>query len=153
MVRIETDRSFVVADIPGLIEGAARGAGLGIQFLRHLQRTRLLVHVVEVAESGAAMPPEEAVRTIDSELRTYSDGLSARPRWLALNKLDLLPRDQWDDAVDSLVKASDWNGPRVRNQRGDGRRRRGVGPFGNGLSGAGIGSCVKTASCVDMASK
>lgn len=111
VVRIEADRSFVVADIPGLIEGAARGAGLGIQFLRHLQRTLLLVHIVEVADSGAAMDPEEAVRTIDSELRTYSEGLSARPRWLAVNKLDLLPRDQWDNTVESLVKASDWNGP------------------------------------------
>ena len=111
VVGIEADRSFVVADIPGLIEGAAQGAGLGIQFLRHLQRTRLLVHVVEVAESGAAMAPEEAVRTIESELESYSESLSARPRWLAVNKLDLLPADQWDDAVDSLVTALDWNGP------------------------------------------
>ncbi|MCZ0953760.1 MAG: 50S ribosome-binding GTPase, partial [Rhodospirillaceae bacterium] len=111
VVRIEADRSFVVADIPGLIEGAAQGAGLGIQFLRHLQRTRLLVHVVEVAESGVATTPEDAVRTIESELESYSESLSARPRWLAVNKLDLLPGDQWDNAVDSLVTALEWKGP------------------------------------------
>ncbi len=111
VVSVEADRSFVVADIPGLIEGAAQGAGLGIQFLRHLQRTRLLVHVVEVAEAGAAMAPEEAVRTIESELESYSESLSARPRWLTVNKLDLLPRDQWDNTVDSLVTALDWKGP------------------------------------------
>ena len=111
VVRVEADRSFVIADIPGLIEGAAQGAGLGIQFLRHLQRTRLLVHVVEVAESGGAMAPEEAVRTIESELESYSDDLAARPRWLAVNKLDLLPRDQWDNVVDSLSAALDWEGP------------------------------------------
>lgn len=111
VVRIEADRSFVVADVPGLIEGAAQGAGLGIQFLRHLQRTRLLVHVVEVAESGAATTPEDAVRTIESELESYSEILSARPRWLAVNKLDLLPGDRWDNAVESLVTALDWKGP------------------------------------------
>ena len=111
VVRIEADRSFVVADVPGLIEGAAQGAGLGIQFLRHLQRTRLLVHVVEVAESGAATTPEDAVRTIQSELESYSESLSARPRWLAINKLDLVQRDQWDNAVETLVKTLDWNGP------------------------------------------
>ena len=111
VIRIEADRSFVVADVPGLIEGAAQGAGLGIQFLRHLQRTRLLVHVVEVAESGAATTPEDAVRTIQSELESYSESLSARPRWLAINKLDLVQRDQWDNAVETLVKTLDWNGP------------------------------------------
>ena len=111
VVGIEADRSFVVADVPGLIEGAARGAGLGIQFLRHLQRTRLLVHVVEVADSGAVMAPEDAVRTIESELEFYSESLSARPRWLAVNKLDLLPEDQWDTTVETLVKTLGWNGP------------------------------------------
>ena len=111
VVRIQADRSFVVADVPGLIEGAAQGAGLGIRFLRHLQRTRLLVHVVEVVESGTATTPEDAVRTIESELESYSESLSARPRWLAVNKLDLLPGDQWDNAVESLVTALDWKGP------------------------------------------
>ena len=111
VVSIEADRSFVVADIPGLIEGAAQGAGLGIQFLRHLQRTRLLVHVVEVAESGGGVDPVAAFRAIESELATYSENLAARPRWLAVNKLDLLPRARWDEVVESLVEALDWNGP------------------------------------------
>ena len=111
VVRIEADRSFVVADIPGLIEGAAQGAGLGIQFLRHLQRTRLLVHVVEVEESGGGVDPVAAFRAIESELATYSENLPSRPRWLAVNKLDLLPRARWDEVVESLVKALDWNGP------------------------------------------
>ena len=111
VVRIEADRSFVVADIPGLIEGAAQGAGLGIQFLRHLQRTRLLVHVVEVEESGGGVDPVAAFRAIESELATYSENLPLRPRWLAVNKLDLLPRARWDEVVESLVKALDWNGP------------------------------------------
>ena len=111
VVRIEADRSFVVADIPGLIEGAAQGAGLGIQFLRHLQRTKLLVHVVEVEESGGGVDPVAAFRAIESELATYSENLPLRPRWLAVNKLDLLPRARWDEVVESLVKALDWNGP------------------------------------------
>ena len=111
VVRIEADRSFVVADIPGLIEGAAQGAGLGIQFLRHLQRTRLLVHVVEVEESGGGVDPVAAFRAIETELATYSENLPSRPRWLAVNKLDLLPRARWDEVVESLVKALDWTGP------------------------------------------
>ena len=111
VVSIEADRSFVIADIPGLIEGAAQGAGLGIQFLRHLQRTRLLVHVVEVTESGGNTVPAAAIRAIESELADYSEELAAKPRWLAINKLDLLPRDQWENAVDSLVKALGWSGP------------------------------------------
>ena len=111
VVRIEVDRSFVIADIPGLIEGAAQGAGLGIQFLRHLQRTRLLVHVVEVTESGGNTAPATAIRAIEAELADYSQDLAAKPRWLAINKLDLLPRDQWDNAIDSLVRAVGWRGP------------------------------------------
>lgn len=111
VVSIEADRSFVIADIPGLIEGAAQGAGLGIQFLKHLQRTRLLVHVVEVAESAGGPAPAAAIRTIGSELATYSEDLSARPRWLAVNKLDLLPRAQWTEVVDSLVDSAGWTGP------------------------------------------
>lgn len=111
VVRIEADRSFVIADIPGLIEGAARGAGLGIRFLRHLQRTRLLVHVVEVDESGANPATADAVRTIEAELADYSESLAAQPRWLAFNKLDRLPRARWNDTVQSLVETLEWSGP------------------------------------------
>ena len=109
VVSIEADRSFVVADIPGLIEGAAEGAGLGIRFLRHLQRTRLLVHVVDVG--GETENPVEAIRSIESELARYSDSLSKQTRWLALNKLDLLPRAEWKSKVDSVVQALGWSGP------------------------------------------
>ena len=109
VVSIEADRSFVVADIPGLIEGAAEGAGLGIRFLRHLQRTRLLVHVVDVG--GGTENPVEAIRSIESELERYSDSLSKQTRWLALNKLDLLPRTEWKSKVDSVVQALGWSGP------------------------------------------
>ena len=109
VVSIEADRSFVVADIPGLIEGAAEGAGLGIRFLRHLQRTRLLVHVVVVG--GETEDPVEAIRSIESELERYSDSLSKQTRWLALNKLDLLPRTEWKSKVDSVVQALGWSGP------------------------------------------
>lgn len=109
VVSIEADRSFVVADIPGLIEGAAEGAGLGIRFLRHLQRTRLLVHVVDVG--GGTEDPVEAIRSIESELERYSDSLSKQTRWLAFNKLDLLPRTEWKSKVDSVVQALGWSGP------------------------------------------
>ena len=109
VVSIEADRSFVVADIPGLIEGAAEGAGLGIRFLRHLQRTRLLVHVVDVG--GGTEDPVEAIRSIESELERYSDSLSKQTRWLALNKLDLLPRTEWKSKVDSVLQALGWSGP------------------------------------------
>ena len=111
VVSIEADRSFVIADIPGLIEGAAKGAGLGIQFLRHLQRTRLLVHIVEVSESGAHEVPAASIRAIESELVDYSEDLAAKPRWLAINKLDLLPRERWDETVESLIETLAWEGP------------------------------------------
>ncbi len=111
VVSVGTDRSFVIADIPGLVEGAARGTGLGIRFLRHLHRTRLLVHMVEVASDEGAPEPVAAVRAIEAELAAYSDDLATRPRWLVLNKLDLLPRDRWRTAVDRLVDALGWERP------------------------------------------
>ena len=109
VVRIETDRSFVMADIPGLIEGAADGIGLGIRFLRHLQRTRLLVHVVDVAVGKDNSV--KAVRTIESELLRYSDTLGKQTRWLALNKMDLLPGDEWESTKEKIINALDWEGP------------------------------------------
>lgn len=109
VVSIEADRSFVIADIPGLIEGAAEGAGLGIQFLRHLQRTRLLLHVVDVG--GGTEDAVQAVRAIESELARYSDRLAGQTRWLALNKMDLLPGDEREPMVRSVVAALEWSGP------------------------------------------
>ena len=91
VVRVERDRSFVVADIPGLIEGASEGAGLGIQFLKHVMRTRLLLHLVDMAPADEAIDPVAQVKAIEKELKQFEPGLLKRPRWLVLNKADLLP--------------------------------------------------------------
>ncbi len=102
-------QSFVMADIPGLIEGAAEGAGLGHRFLRHLQRTRLLLHVVDIAPLEG--DPAEAVRTVAAELAAFSDTLEALPRWLVINKADLLAADARAEAVAALVESLAWGGP------------------------------------------
>jgi GTP-binding protein len=94
VVRTDEGRSFVVADIPGLIEGAAEGAGLGHQFLRHLQRTRLLLHLVDLVPPDPDADPVADARAIANELAKYDPQLAAKPRWLVLNKLDLVPDDQ-----------------------------------------------------------
>ncbi len=95
VVRVDDNRSFVVADIPGLIEGAAEGAGLGHQFLRHLARTRLLLHIVDIAPFDADTNPVAEAHAIINELKKYDEGLFRKPRWLVLNKADLLaPEDQ-----------------------------------------------------------
>lgn len=95
VVRVDNNRSFVIADIPGLIEGAAEGAGLGHQFLRHLARTRLLLHIVDIAPFDAATNPVAEARAIVSELNKYDESLFRKARWLVLNKVDLLaPADQ-----------------------------------------------------------
>jgi GTP-binding protein len=103
-------QSFVIADIPGVIEGAAEGAGLGIQFLKHLSRTRLLLHLVDVAPLDGHDPVED-VRTIEQELAKFSDELAGRERWLVLNKLDLLPEDEREAACQDIVTRLDWQGP------------------------------------------
>jgi GTPase len=90
VVRVDVNRAFVVADIPGLIEGAAEGAGLGHQFLRHLARTRLLLHLVDLAPFDAGDPAADA-HAITQELRKYDEALYGKPRWLVLNKIDLVP--------------------------------------------------------------
>lgn len=90
VVRVDTNRSFVIADIPGLIEGAAEGAGLGHQFLRHLARTRLLLHIVDIAPFDENVDPVQEAQAIVEELRKYDEGLYNKPRWLVLNKLDLV---------------------------------------------------------------
>jgi GTP-binding protein len=111
VVRTDTNRSFVVADIPGLIEGAAEGAGLGHQFLRHLQRTRLLLHIVDLAPFDPEADPVRDARAIVAELRHYDEALHEKPRWLVLNKIDLLPADERATRVRAFVKAYPWKGP------------------------------------------
>ncbi len=110
-VRADAERSFVVADIPGLIEGAADGAGLGHQFLRHLARTRLLLHVVDLAPFDADADPVHDARAIVRELKRYDPALHAKPRWLVLNKVDLIPDDERDARVRAFVRAYRWKGP------------------------------------------
>jgi GTP-binding protein len=104
-------QSFVMADIPGLIEGAAEGAGLGHQFLRHLQRTRLLLHVIDIAPIDIDEDPASAFRAIESELRKFSADLSEKPRWLVINKIDLLAVDDLAVAKEMLLEELDWQGP------------------------------------------
>ena len=111
VVRADTSRSFVVADIPGLIEGAAEGAGLGHRFLRHLQRTRLLLHVVDLAPLDGEADPVADARAIVKELKRYDEALHDKPRWLVLNKLDLIASDERDARVAAFVKAYRWKGP------------------------------------------
>src|SRR5437588_502250 len=110
VVRTDANRSFVVADIPGLIEGAAEGAGLGHQFLRHLQRTRLLLHVVDIVPSDADADPVHNARAIVRELGKFDAALHEKPRWLVLNKVDLIPEDERDARVKAFVKAYRWKG-------------------------------------------
>ena len=113
VVRVDQQRSFVMADIPGLIEGAAEGAGLGIRFLKHLARTRLLLHVVDIAPWDE-VDPVEVIDSIVGELQLFSPTLAGRDRWLVLNKLDLLPEDEANARCDEIVEALEWTGPVFR---------------------------------------
>ena len=111
VVSVEAHRSFVIADIPGLIEGAADGAGLGAQFLRHLQRTRLLLHLVDIApmEGGVeGVSPAEQVRAIERELAKHDPELLAKPRWLVLNKADLLLEEEQQAAAQAVIDELGW---------------------------------------------
>jgi GTP-binding protein len=99
-----------MADIPGLIEGASEGAGLGIQFLRHLQRTGLLLHLVDIAPVDGS-DPADAVRAIAQELANFSEDLAVKPRWLVINKIDLLDDEERAAARQRLVEQLDWKGP------------------------------------------
>jgi len=103
VVRVDHDRSFVIADIPGLIEGAAEGAGLGHRFLRHLQRTELLLHLVDIAPFDPGADPVHDARSILEELRKYDEALYAKPRWLVINKIDLVAEDERDARVAALL--------------------------------------------------
>lgn len=109
VVRVSNFRSFVIADLPGLIEGAAEGAGLGIRFLKHVARTRLLFHVVDVLPTDES-DPVESVRTITQELTKYSADLLEKERWLVINKIDLLPPDEVEERCRELVDQLKWKG-------------------------------------------
>ncbi len=111
VVSVERDRSFVIADIPGVIEGAADGAGLGLRFLKHLDRTRLLLHLVDIAPLDEAVDPADEVRRIAKELERYSPSLAARERWLVLNKKDLLDEEEFARRRDRLLDELQWDGP------------------------------------------
>ena len=111
VVRVDMNRSFVIADIPGLIEGAAEGAGLGHQFLRHLQRTQLILHVVDLAPFDEAVDPVKEARSIALELKKYDPGLFAKPRWLVLNKTDLIDAGEREKRAKAFVKKLGWKGP------------------------------------------
>ena len=111
VVRTSEQKSFVVADIPGLIEGAADGAGLGHRFLRHLVRTRLLLHLVDLAPLDGDADPVHDARAIVKELKRYDEALYDKPRWLVLNKLDLIPEEERDARVKAFLKAYRWKGP------------------------------------------
>ena len=110
VVGMSGDKSFVVADIPGLIEGASEGAGLCIRFLKHLTRTRLLLHLVDMMPYDGSTPEHNA-RVIEKELKTFSSTLSDQDRWLVLNKVDLIPEDEVQDACQKVVTALSWEGP------------------------------------------
>lgn len=109
VVRLDTQRSFVIADIPGLIEGAAEGAGLGTQFLKHLERCRILLHVIDVLPADGSDPLDNA-RTIISELEQHSPELAGKPRWIVFNKLDLLLEDEVKEVMDRVLEGLAWEG-------------------------------------------
>jgi GTP-binding protein len=109
VVRVTRFRSFVLADLPGLIEGAAEGAGLGIRFLKHVARTRLLLHMVDILPSDESDPAEN-IKSISNELTKFSADLLAKERWLVLNKVDLVSPDEVDQYCESIVKRAGWQG-------------------------------------------
>ncbi|SDJ68094.1 Obg family GTPase CgtA [Variovorax sp. OV700] len=111
VVRVGPEQSFVVADLPGLIEGASEGAGLGHLFLRHLQRTRLLLHVIDMAPFDDAVDPVAQAKAIVGELKKYDTALYEKPRWLVLNKLDMVPGDERAARVKDFVKRMRFKGP------------------------------------------
>ena len=125
VVSLGQDHSFVVADIPGVIEGAAEGAGLGLQFLKHLSRTRLLLHMVDIAPLDETVDSAAEVRQIEQELFRYSEALAGKERWLVLNKKDLLPDEAFDERSRILCETLGWTGPvyAVSAVTGEGTRR------------------------------
>lgn len=111
VVRVDDLRSFVIADVPGVIEGATDGAGLGLQFLKHLSRTGLLLHLVDVEPYESMDTPVEATRKIIREVEKWSNDLAGKPRWLVLNKIDRLPAEEVNDRCQTIVEELAWPGP------------------------------------------
>src|SRR5246127_4258890 len=124
VVDVGEHRSFVMADIPGLIEGAAEGAGLGIRFLKHLQRTRVLLHLVDIAPLDPEADPVRDARAIVSELKKFDKELAAKPRWLVLNKRDLMPDDEAEKRARAIVRSLRYRGPRFLVSGATGRGTR-----------------------------
>ena len=124
VVAVGEHRSFVMADIPGLIEGAAEGAGLGIRFLKHLQRTRVLLHVLDIAPLDPEADPVLEARAIIAELKKFSPELAAKPRWLVLNKCDLLPEDEGERRAREIIRRLRHRGPRFLISGATGRGTR-----------------------------
>ena len=124
VVSVGPARSFVMADIPGLIEGAAEGAGLGIRFLKHLQRTRVLLHLVDIAPPDPDSDPVKDARAIAAELKKFSADLATKERWLVLNKIDLLDADAAEKRCREIVRRLRWKGPvfRISGATGAGTR-------------------------------
>ncbi len=122
VVTMRDVRSFVIADVPGLVEGAAEGAGLGLQFLKHLTRTRLLLHMVDMAPADVKQDPVESVEIINRELEHYSEALGSQEQWLILNKMDLVPEDIREEMCQDVLDRLDWKGKvfRVSGQSGEG---------------------------------
>jgi GTP-binding protein len=111
VVRVDDHRSFVIADVPGLIEGAAEGAGLGHQFLKHLQRTHLLLHLVDIAPYDDMIDPVKQAKALINELKKYDQALFEKPRWLVLNKMDLVDQHEADKRVQAIIKGLNWKAP------------------------------------------
>jgi len=126
VVSVGLGRSFVMADIPGLIEGAADGAGLGIRFLKHLQRTRVLVHLVDICPPDPDADPVKDARSIVAELKKFSAELGKRERWLVLNKIDLLPADEAEARCRDIVRRLRFKGPTFRISAATGAGTRGL---------------------------
>ena len=104
-------QNFVMADLPGLIEGAAEGHGLGIQFLKHLARCQILMHMIDLSERGDGETPTAQFKTIENELRQYGESVANKDRWLVFNKIDLLPSDDLQDVIKNICAKIDWQGP------------------------------------------
>ena len=111
VVRIGDEKSFVVADIPGIIEGASQGIGLGTEFLKHLSRTRLLLHVVDLAENESHQVIIDNIKSVENELKSFDPDLFCKERWLVFNKLDLIPKGQAQSRIDHITGQLQWNGP------------------------------------------
>jgi GTPase len=122
VVTVGSGRSFVMADIPGLIEGAAEGAGLGIRFLKHLQRTRVLLHLIDIAPFDPAADPVKDARTIVAELKKFAADLGAKERWVLLNKIDLLQPNEAEKRAKDIIRRLRWKGPvfRISGATGEG---------------------------------